>query len=145
MAQSGLMSARRRKSYSPGEVLHWPPECFRYDMREAELRERVNKMDVAGRVRHLVWGPYEVLPAGRWRATARLMFDRWSCRHRYYFEFGPVKDFVRHEFTPGREGVYEFVAEHAWMERAKTEIRIVMTESSLGGEFEFQGASVESV
>lgn len=143
MAEGGLNLPPRGRTFAPGDVLHWPPERFRYDMREADARERVSRMDVAGRSRHLVWGPYEVLPAGHWRATARLAFDRWSCRHKYYFEFGGKTDFVRHAFTPGREGVFEFVAEHALEKRAKTEVRIVMVESSLGGVFEFQGAEVE--
>lgn len=121
----------------------WLPENFWYDMREAELRERVNRMDVAGRARDLVWGPYVALPAGRWRVTSRLFFDRWACRHRFRFEFGSSKDAVHHEFTPGREGLYELSLEHAWANPLKAEVRVIMVESSLGGVFEFEGAVVE--
>lgn len=142
MAEGGLTPAQELKTFVPGEVTHWPPERFRYDMREAERRDALHRMDVAGRARHLVWGPYVVLPGGRWQATARLTFDRWSCRHKYYLEFGAVADFVRYEFSPGREGVFDFVAEHSWEQGAKTELRIVMIESSLGGIFDFQGVEL---
>lgn len=150
MAEGGLIAtakprATRSSSTARGAVLNWSPERFRYDMRESELREAVNKMDVAGRARHLVWGPYEVLPAGCWRATARLIFDRWSCRHKYYLEFGAVADFVRHEFCPGRDGVFEFVTDHTWSESSRAELRIVMIESSLGGRFDFMGAQIEKL
>lgn len=143
MAESSLISSPKKKTIPPGAILNWPPERFRYDMREAETRDVLHRMDVAGRARHLVWGPYDVLPAGRWRATSRLIFDKWSCRHKYYFEFGAVADFVRHEFCPGREGVFEFETEHAWTKGSKTELRVVMIESSLGGRFDFMGARIE--
>jgi len=142
MAEGGLILTQEQRTFAPGDIVHWSPESFRYDMREAERREVVHRMDVAGRARHLVWGPYDVLPAGRWQVTARLTFDRWSCRHKYYLEFGAVADFTRHEFSPGCEGVFEFVTEHSWDEDAKAELRIVMIESSLGGIFDFQGAEL---
>lgn len=143
MVEGGLKLPSRAPTFAPGDVLQWPPEQFRYDMREAETRERMNRMDVAGRARYLVWGPYMVLPAGRWRATVRLAFDRWSCRHNYCFEFGAAQKTVKHEFTPGREGVFEFIAEQSWEKLTKAEVRVRMIESSLGGVFEFQGAEIE--
>lgn len=143
MAEGGLSLPRRALTFAPRDVLNWPPERFRYDMREADTRERVNRMDVAGRARYLVWAPYDVLPPGRWRATVRLAFDRWSCRHKYRLEFGPAPDRAEHEFTPGREGVFEFIAEHSWKKLAKASIRVAIIESSLGGVFEFQGAKIE--
>ena len=143
MAEGGLNLPPRAPTFAPGDVLHWPPERFRYDMREADTRERVNRMEVADRHRDLVWGPPMVLPAGRWRATVRLAFDRWSCRHKYCFEFRAAQKHVKHEFTPGREGVFEFIAEHSWEKLATAEVRVRMIESSLGGLFEFQGAKVE--
>lgn len=143
MAESCLVMPGEGLASVVGEVLCWPPESFRYDMRESELRERVNKMDVAGRMRHLVWGPYVVLPAGCWRARVRLAFDQWSCRQEFYFEFGSAKDFVRQAFTPGREGLYEIIADATWSRPVKAEARVVMIESSVGGMFEFLGASVE--
>ncbi|MNS24687.1 hypothetical protein D3C72_565410 [compost metagenome] len=120
----------------------WGVEKFRLDMREAEGRERPQRMDVAGRARALVWGPYEPMTPGVWRATARFLVDRWACRHTYRMEWGESASYAAHEFIPGREGVFEVSAEHAWPTDANAELRIILAESSLGGVFEFLGVSV---
>lgn len=130
---------------APGSSLStrvWAPELFRLDMREAERRERPQRMDVAGRARALVWGPYELMTPGVWRATARFLVDRWACRHTYRLEWGGSASYATHEFVPGRAGVFEVSAEYAWPAPADAELRIILTESSLGGVFEFFGASV---
>lgn len=129
----------------PGATLHWPPEKFRYDMREAEKRERVQCMDIAGRMRALFWGPYDILQPGLWRVTARFSVDRWACRHLYHLNWGATADFVTFEFTPGKAGVYEVSAERLWKEPEKAELRIILAEGALGGTFEFYGAYVGTV
>lgn len=123
-------------------VVTWPPEMFRYDMREAEARERIQKMDIGGRARALFWGPYEPLPSGLWTATARFAVDRWACRHTYRLEWGATADYAMFEFKPGKAGVFEVSAERAWSVEEKAELRIILTEGTLGGVFEFLGAEV---
>lgn len=125
-----------------GAALHWPPDRFRYDMREADARERVQRMDIAGRARALFWGPYEVLTPGLWRATARFSVDRWACRHAYRLEWGATADYSLFEFTPRKAGVFEVSAERLWREAEKAELRIILTEGSLGGVFELLGVSI---
>lgn len=140
MAEGSLILTRPA-SAEPVE-LAWPPELFSYDMREAERRERVQGMDVAGRARALVWGPYKRLAAGRWQATARFTVDRHSCRHTYRLEWGASRKYATYEFRPGRAGIFEVSAEHSLAAPIETELRIILTEGSLGGHFEFQGARV---
>ncbi|AYG94288.1 hypothetical protein D8I30_03115 [Brevundimonas naejangsanensis] len=115
----------------------WGPERFHLDMREAERRERVQRMDVAGRARALVWGPYDLMPAGVWRATATFLVDRWACRHTYRLEWGENATYASHAFVPGREGVFEVSAEYEWRAETGAELRLILAESSLGGVFEF--------
>ncbi|MNO00191.1 hypothetical protein D3C81_2200210 [compost metagenome] len=57
-------------------------------------------------------------------------------------EWGESASYAAHEFIPGREGVFEVSAEHAWPTDANAELRIILAESSLGGVFEFLGVSV---
>ncbi len=123
----------------------WTPEMFRLDMREAERRERIQRMDVAGRARALVWGPYEKMAPGVWRATATFLVDRWACRHSYRLEWGESATYAVYEFVPGREGLFEVSAEYEWPAEAAAELRIILTESSLGGLFEFHGACVQQL
>jgi hypothetical protein len=129
----------------PGTALHWPPEKFRYDMREADKRERVQCMDIAGRARALFWGPYETLQPGLWRATALFSVDRWACRHIYRLEWGATADFATFEFKPCKAGVFEVSAERLWKGPEKAELRIILTEGTLGGAFEFLGAKLETI
>jgi len=139
----GGLSAMDNLTPKPDVALHWPPEKFRYDMREADKRERVQRMDIAGRARALFWGPYEELPPGLWRATARFAVDHWSCRHTFRLEWGATADFVTFEFRPGKAGIYEVSAERVWNETEKAELRIILTSGALGGMFEL--LSVDAV
>lgn len=125
-----------------GASLHWPPDKFRYDMREADARERVQRMDIAGRARALVWGPYDVLTPGLWRATARFSVDRWACRQTYRLEWGATADYSLFEFTPHVAGVFEVSADRLWHKAEKAELRIILTEGSLGGMFELLDVAV---
>ena len=120
----------------------WPPAMFRYDPRQADGRDRLQAMDITGRARALVWGPYEELTRGCWEAVARFSVDRWACRHLFRMEWGSTADFVTREFTPGRPGVFEVRAERVWRDVEKAELRIILTESSIGGAFEFEGAEI---
>jgi len=123
--------------------LHWPPGKFRHDIPEADQREQIQCMDIAGRARALFWGPYEELPPGLWRATARFTVDHWSCRHTFRLEWGATADFVTFEFRPGKAGIYEVSAERVWKETEKAELRIILTSGALGGMFEL--LSVDAV
>ncbi|WBT06562.1 hypothetical protein PFY01_02480 [Brevundimonas vesicularis] len=144
MAEGGL-TVVETTTPTTGGALHWPPDKFRYDMREADARERVQRMDIAGRARALVWGPYEVLTPGLWRATARFAVDRWACRHTYRLEWGATADYSLFEFTPHRPGVFEVSADRLWREAEKAELRIILTEGALGGTFELLGANITSI
>lgn len=124
------------------DAQNWGVERFRYNDRGLVQRERINKMDIVGRARCLVWGPYQELPPGRWVATARFSMDEWACRHQFAIEFGQKSNYSRHEFRAGKPGLFEFDIEFETNETEKTELRIILNQSSLGGEFEFLGVQV---
>lgn len=123
----------------------WSVDRFRYDDRGANLRERINKLDITGRARYLVWGPYDPLEAGRWTATVSFLVDEWAARHSYAVEFGNTKIFSRFEFRPGLPGEYELDIDLDAAKAVKAEIRLIMVQSSLGGMFQFNGATITRV
>lgn len=143
MAESGLtlMDARG----TTPSVQRWPPEMFRYDMREAEARDRIQRMDVGGRARALFWGPYQTIGPGLWRATARIAVDRWACRHQYRLEWGATADYSMFAFSPRKAGIFEVSAERLWCKPEPAELRIVLAESSLGGCFELLDVTLDLV
>lgn len=126
-------------------IQRWPPDMFRYDMREAEARDRIQRMDVGGRARALFWGPYRTLGPGLWQATARIAVDRWACRHQYRLEWGATADYSTFVFSPQKAGIFEVSAERLWCKPEPAELRIVLAESSLGGSFELLDVTLDQV
>lgn len=131
------------QSVANAEVRSWDVDRFRYDDRGIVQRERISKMDIVGRARCLVWGPYEELPLGRWMATARFSMDEWASRHQFAIEFGHKTNYSRHEFRAGKPGIFEFDIEFDAKDKGNAELRLILNQSSLGGQFEFLGVKVE--
>lgn len=136
------MVALLKSSDGPRE---WGVDFFRYDARAEDERERVSKMDIVGRSRYLVWGPYDALPPGLWQATVRFSMDEWACRHQFAVEFGQSNDFNRIEFKTDRAGMFEIDIEFEAPKIARSEVRIFLNQSSLGGWFEFFGATIQRI
>ena len=143
MAESSLILPG--SDASDTEARTWGVDRFRYDKRAEHLRDSINNMDIAGRARCLVWGPYDVLGPGRWTATVSFSVDKWACRHSYALEFGHIDNYARFEFRPGKPGQYELDISFDAVKEAKTEIRFIIDESALGGMLLFSGAQVRKV
>jgi len=128
-----------------GSIAFWPPELFTFDPRDAELRVHHNEMQMIGRARHLVFGPYLSLPAGRWRVAARFRCDNIGASHGLRFEWGGLETFVSFDVTPGKGGRYEAVLETEWSQSQQVECRVILTASALEGWFAFDGAEVQKL
>ncbi|MGO4410927.1 MULTISPECIES: hypothetical protein [unclassified Brevundimonas] len=122
----------------------WAPELFNYDSRTVPGGAR-GQLDLTGRPRFMITGPYITLPPGRWRATYRLTFDAKGSRPRFRVDWGSQTDFISKEFTPGRAGVFEIVQEYDWTERAPCELRIIVLEGVFDGRMTFSGAQISRV
>lgn len=122
----------------------WAPDLFNYNSRFVSGRTR-GDLDLTGRPRCLLAGPYIVLPAGRWRATYRLTFDERASRVRFRVDWGGVEDFLSEEFVPGRPGVFEISQEYDWVEAGPAEVRIIVLEGVFDGRMTFSGALIERV
>lgn len=122
----------------------WTPALFSSDSRIVP-GGAPGQLDLTGRPRYLISGPYIVLPAGRWRATYRLTFDEKGSRIRFRIDWGTVENYVSEEFTPGRAGVFEVVQEYDWAEPAPCELRVIVTEGVFDGRMTFSGAQVSRI
>lgn len=122
----------------------WAPELFNYDSRII-LGGSAGQLDLTGRPRFIISGPYITLPAGRWRATYRLSFDTPASRLRFRVDWGSQNDYSSEEFVPGRPGVFEIIQEYAWTERAPSELRVILLEGVFDGRMTFSGAQVERI
>lgn len=122
----------------------WAPDLFNYDSRSVAGGGR-GELDLTGRPRFLLFGPYIVLPAGRWRATYRLTFDERGSRHRFRVDWGRVDDWLFEEFVPGRAGVFEITQEYTLSVPAPAEIRIILMEAVFDGRMTFSGAEISRI
>lgn len=122
----------------------WAPELFNYDSRIIPGGSP-GQLDLTGRLRFMITGPYITLPPGRWRATYRLTFDAPGSRLRFRIDWGSQNDFISEEFSPGRAGVFEIVQEYTWAQPAPCELRIIVLEGVFDGRMTFSGAQVERI
>jgi len=138
--------ARGLQLFGPADVrTTWGPEFFAYDERNTELATTTGEIDITGRPRFLIYGPYIVLPPGRWKAIFRLSFDQTGAQRRFRLDWGAQKTFDSEEFTPGRAGLYEIEMDYVWTEPAPAEFRIVSLEGVFDGRMTFGGVQVSRV
>lgn len=122
----------------------WSPALFNYDSRLSP-GGAPGELDLTGRPRFLITGPYIVMPAGRWRVVYRLTFDAAGSRFRFRADWGSATDFVSEEFTPGQAGVFELSQEYDWNGTDPCELRVILFEGVFDGEMTFSGAQVSRV
>lgn len=122
----------------------WAPDLFNYNSRIVSGGSQ-GDLDLTGRSRCLIAGPYIVLPAGRWRATYRLTFDERGSQIRFRVDWGGVEAFLTEEFVPGRPGIFEITQEFDWAEPGPSELRLILLEGVFDGQVTFSGARIERI
>lgn len=148
-----LDSARRRlaqdvlgfleqRPFTAGAAMEWPRELFIYHS-GSDGNEAVGRIDVTGRPRRLVLGPYVWLPPGRWEAEVRFAVDKDTARHHFRVEWGDMTSYTVTPFEPQQPGRYSLSSTHQWKYPNFSELQVAISESSLGGDFFFEGVRVE--
>ena len=122
----------------------WAPDLFNYDSRIVPGGTR-GQLDLTGRPRFMITGPYITMPPGRWRATYRLTFDAKGSRPRFRVDWCGQTDFLSKEFVPGRPGVFEIVQDYVWTERSPSELRVVLMEGVFDGRMTFSAVEIERI
>jgi hypothetical protein len=123
----------------------WSERLFIYDDKGSRDQPEWGMLDITGKPRILVWGPYLAMPPGRWRAIIRFAVDLDAARHTYRLDWGTQSDCVSAYVTPKVPGVYEAELEWEFSEPAPAEIRLILTEGSFMGTLMFQGIKVSRV
>jgi hypothetical protein len=130
-------------SPEPGVTAKWSADLFSYNSRNPKVVDGC--IDVTGRQRPLVFGTYVCLPPGKWRVEVRFAVDKDTARHQYRLEWGDMASYTVIPFSPSEPGYYSLSATYDWSYVAAAEVQIAISESSLGGQFQFMGASLERV
>lgn len=127
---------------APQSSARWAPDIFRFDDRHPSIPGRDHVIELAGRARALIYGPYIALRPGRWSITARFIVNQDAAAHRLRFEWGYTGSFASFTQSPGRAGEFALTIAHDWREPAAAEFKIIVAQGSLGGELEFLGAEI---
>lgn len=127
---------------TPQSSARWAQDVFHFDDRHPSGPGQDHVIELAGRARALVYGPYIALRPGRWSITARFIVDQDAAVHRLRFEWGHMGSFASFTQSPGRAGEFALTITHDWQEPAAAEFKIIVAQGSLGGELEFIGAEI---
>lgn len=141
-AASGALSIFDAGRPAVGASGLWARQLFLYDNRAAAEAVDVGHLDTTGRPRILVYGPYAALPAGLWRATLRFGVDGPAARHQFRIDWGGQTEFTSATVLPGRSGVFEIALEYLWAGPQPAELRVLLMEGSIDGEFRFLQAEI---
>lgn len=117
------------------------PGLFEYDERQSGDR-RSPKLQTMGGPRWLLRGPGLALPPGEWELAAIFSVDEDAAKHRYAFDYGDREELTRLEITPIRAGRYRLVTTMSLEQRARFDMRFIIREGSIEGQFEFFGAEL---
>ena len=124
------------------EEASWSERLFLYDDKAARNWAAPGQLDITGRPRILVYGPYFALPPGAWKLRVRFATDHEAGRREYRLDWGTPTDFSSTPIRLHQGGVYEVEIEHIWGRSEPAELRLVLMEGVIDGRLDFLGAGV---
>lgn len=89
-------------------------------------------LDLTGRSRLLVFGPFIMLPRGRWKIRLNLEVRIATSPIVLGFEWG-AEDPSVDDFSFDRSGVYLVEIEHEWAEEAVAQLKIILRQATFSG------------
>jgi hypothetical protein len=101
-----------------------------------------NPIDVMGRARTLLFGPYISLTSGLWQADLTMEFCADAIQYDYLIDFGTAKTFARSLFRPARAGEQTVSIQYTVQDDTPVEMRVVLLRAAFHGEIIFSGARV---
>lgn len=127
---------------SSGASSLWGPDLFNFHEKALVANGAPGEMDITGRPRFLVTGPYIVMPVGRWTAKVRFSVDDAASVRTFRLDWGSTEHWKEQSFKPRRSGVYEMTLEHQFLTAAPCEVRFVVTEGCFTGAAVFISATI---
>jgi hypothetical protein len=100
-------------------------------------------MDITGPPRSLVIGPYTILPAGKWRATASFEIDDEAAKRFFLASFGSGENFSHLETVRLAPGHNEMSVVHDFPAPGPAEFALGVPYGGFHGEVHFAGLSLE--
>lgn len=119
-----------------------PPVCFAFPAnRQADGGP--SRIDLTGRDRLLMDGPYMLLPPGLWRATLKMAIDPHGHEAPLAFDWGEAHDMVTVEETVTEPGYYSVSLDRIFETAGTAVLRISLTQPLFQGMLEVQECVIE--
>ncbi|MDZ4362855.1 hypothetical protein [Brevundimonas sp.] len=128
-----------------GASAQWARDLFRHTSTSDVVQGVPERLDITGRGRILVFGPYVSLPPGDWRIRLRFWMDTSAAKASWRLEWGDQARFATHAFRPGRAGRFEVEISHRWEAAAPSELRLALDVPAVDGVLGFEGVRVDRV
>jgi len=129
---------------APGASATWSPRWFVYpDGFQGSADEPL--IDLTGRMRPVIHGPYLHLPAGRWRVDLSFTVDPEQAHAPLLFEWGSGIEFCRIMTEIRYPGTYSVSLDRIWIEPDAVQLRIWPAHPVFQGRFGFRGCRVTRV
>lgn len=143
-AERGVLAVFDRLPVPIGATATWGPDQFDYPFKR-EYFGGGPDIDLTGRPRGLVYGPFVQLPPGTWQAEIDISVDPERGRVPLRFDWGAGQDFVSVFNSVTVPGQYSLALVNRWDAAAAVQMRIWLTEGIFRGRFSFIGCRVTRV
>lgn len=124
-----------------GASAEWAPDIFNYPQGQA-MHGGSPDIDLTGRARILLFGPFVYLPAGAWTVNIDFSLDPFNGKVPLKFEWGNETEFVSHAVHVARAGQYTITLARDWDAVALAQVRIWLTEPLFQGRLVFNGCRI---
>lgn len=128
-----------------GNEAEWPFWLFLYPGIERLDSEDGLEIDLTGRARTILYGPYIRLLPGEWEITAELRLLPGAGGIDLMFEWGEGEDFSTLPHTVTEEGLYRVCLKRIWHSSAPAEFRVTTLRPHFEGLFQLTKAKVRHV
>lgn len=126
-----------------GEILRWDRRIFM--TWDGELAPCPAVIDVTGRARILVYGPYSALEPGAWRAKVSLELCAEAAQRPIVVQFGAEPDYSTVGLPQGTRGHHEVEIDHQMKPGDLAQIRVWLKRAAFHGELRFGGAEIRRI
>lgn len=130
-----------------GASARWPNGIFQFPnfIGGSVENSGQSRIDLTGRARTLVFGPYIVLPPGSWRVDAEVGLELEGAAAHLHFEWGAGCDFHGFSKTLIKSGIYKILIDKVWEASSASEFRIVSAQPHFHGWLEVRSVCVTRV
>lgn len=127
-----------------GAKANWPLRAFNYPVMTAEGLVDTGRpeIDLTGRARTIVYGPYTYLSPGLWEVEVEVLVDPDGGASHLRFEWGANPEYVGSSASVTRSGVYSIRLQRFWPSVGPSEMRITTLQPHFHGHFELLSVTV---